>query len=263
MPIETADGAGALDVLSAYAGRFFKMFMRSAAASASAAANGSRLGGPAQSSLTGRVLFRSNERPQATLDAIIAGMGTDFYHIRSQPSVLSVLKMRMGRGAQMATTFKFKHYASDSTWMEAMHELQVKNTPNMPGVKMTEADVIDCGFRSGQRRKRYETTFTVIFPDVKDGMDHRIVGDVTPDQAYVAGTWHPQSHLTKLDMPLLITNAAAASSQASSNKAASKDKAAPAKEASGGVLGGIMRRMVGGGGGAKDAAGGEGDGDDM
>ena len=255
MPIETAEGASLLAVFSAYSGRFFKMFARSATSAASAAAKGQAFGGAARSALSGRVLFRSNERPQAALDSVIADLGADFFHIRSQPAVLSVLKMRMGRGVQMATTFTFKHYAADSTWLEAMHELQVKNTPPVPGIKMSEADVIDCGFRSGQRRQRFETTFTVIFPDVKDGTDKRLLGDITPEaNGFTAGEWHPQSHLTKLDMPLLITNKAGQGQSGGAAAAAgtTADKAAP-KEASGGIIGSIMRRVTG----SKAEAGGD------
>ena len=228
--------------------------MRRAGSAASAAASGSSLG-PARSTLTGRVLFRSNERPVASLDTIFNEMGADFFHIKSQPAVMAVLKSRMGRGVQMANTFVFKHLAADSTWLEAMHELQVKNTP--PNISMKEEDVIDCGFRSGQRRKRFETTFTVIFPDVKDGTDKRHGGDVLPEAGgYAAGSWHPQSGLTKLDMPLL-TNGGASSSGGSSKpgKPSTKPSGAAPKAASGGMLGGLLSRATGSATGSKGAEG--------
>ena len=242
MPVDGDAGKA----FTTYAGRFFKMFLPKAA-NAFAAAASKTSGGKAHSALSGRVLFRFNERPQAALDSVIADVGADFFHIRSQPAVLAVLKMRMGRGVQMATTFTFKHYAADSTWLEAMHELQINNTPPVTGIKMTEADVIDCGFRSGQRRPRFETTFTAVFPDVKDSTDKRFLGDITPEtSAFLAGTWHPQSHLNSLGMPLLDTNKAGQSGGAAAPATAptAADPAAP-KEAAGGIVGGILRRITG------------------
>ena len=250
MPIDKAgENPFSLAVISVYASRFFKMFVRSAGATATSARRGERIGGPVQSSLSGRVLFRSNEKPLAALDRVIADMGRDFYHTRSQPAVMAVLKQRMGRGIQMAATFTFKHYAGDSTWFEAMHELQVDNVPHVGGLKMSEADVIDCGFRSGQRRRRYETVFTVIFPDVKDGADRRQGGgDVSPDAGgYSAGAWHPQSHLTKLDMPLLITSGGGGGGgplgRGSRKKKNSTEKSS---EEPPGWIGGMLRRLAGG-----------------
>jgi len=100
-------------LVSIYASRFFKMFSRSAGAAAGSALRGQRFGATHMSSLSGRVLFRSNEKPVVPLDSVIADMGSEFFHIRSQPAVMAVLKQRMGRGIQMAVTFTFKHYAGD------------------------------------------------------------------------------------------------------------------------------------------------------
>jgi hypothetical protein len=258
MPVKK-DG-GALTMISAYVSRFYKMFVRSAGATAGSALRGQRSGAANMSSLSGRVLYRSNERPMASLDGVIADMGRDFHHTRSQPAVMAVLKQRMGRGIQMAATFTFKHYAGDSTWLEAMHTLQVDNLPkNKPGIEMEEEDVIDCGFRSGERRKRYETVFTVIFPDVKDGADRRQGGaDVSPDAAgYLAGAWHPQSHLVKLDMPLLIMNGGGGGGAKGSKKGGkksgrkSKGDSSDEPKAAGGIVG-MLRRLAGGGKGGAD-----------
>ena len=232
------------------------MFVRPAGAAVASAARSHRGG---VSSLSGRVLFRSNEKPKASLDVVVSEMGRDFFHVRTQPAVMAVLKQRMGRGIQMATTFTFKHFAGDSTWLDAMHELQVDNLP--PGFKMEEADVIDCGFRSGERRKLYETVFTVIFPDVKDGMDMRQGGaDVLPDAGgYAAGAWHPQSHLTKFDMPMFITNGAGGGGGGAGSQGKKGGKKAGRKgkgntdeaKASGGIVN-LLLRLIGGGKGGSD-----------
>jgi hypothetical protein len=263
MPIETAENAGVMAVWGAYAGRLFKMFSRSAGSAARATLTAAA-GGAAGSSLTGRVLFRSNERPTATLDAIINELGDEFYHVRTQPAVLNILRMRMGRGIQISSIFRFKHYSADSCWMEAMHELQVHNTPaNIP---MAEADVIDCGYRTGERRKRHETTFTVIFPDVKDGIDKRQGGgDVVADapEGFKAGAWHPLSTISKLDMPTMHTSGPSAGSGDSAkakggSKGAKHDASeAPSKKDGGGGIIGILRRATGMAGGKAEAEAGD------
>ena len=262
MPIETADNAGLMAGWVIWANRLFKSFSRTAGSAASMA-RAAAAGGAAKSSLTGRVLFRSNERPTATLDAIINELGDEFYHVRTQPAVLNILRMRMGRGIQMSTVFTFKHLAADSCWLEAMHDLQVRNTDDIP---MAEADVIDCGYRTGERRKRHETTFTVIFPDVKDGIDKRQGGgDVVADapEGFKAGAWHPLSTISKLDMPTMHTSGPSAGSGDSAkakggSKGAKHDASeAPSKKDGGGGIIGILRRATGMAGGKAEAEAGD------
>lgn len=125
MPIKK-DGS-TFAIVSAYTSRLFKMFSRSSAAAAASALRGQRFGITPMSSLSGRVLFRSNEKPVAPLDSVIADMGTEFFHIRSQPAVMAVLNQRMGRGIQMAVTFTFKHYTGDCAL-----SAELRQPPNNP-----------------------------------------------------------------------------------------------------------------------------------
>ena len=116
-----------------------------------------------------------------------------------------------------------------------------------------------------------QTVFTIIFPDVKDGTDKRQGGaDITADATgYVAGAWHPQSHLTKLDMPLLITSGGGngGGSGAKGKKGGKKsrkskgDGGGDEAKPSGGIVG-MLRRLAGSGKGASDGSADEGEEDE-
>lgn len=207
MPLDVGAGASPTQQwLSSVFSLLFKKGVQAASAVEERAAVAGVADAP--SALSGRVLFRSNEKPPASLEDVLAGMGADFFHLREQPALLSMLKMHFGRGIQMATTFSFKHYASDTTWLDGMRQLQTRNCPPVNGVRMSTADVIDCGYRTGVPRKRYVTTFTVVFPDVKDG-GNRYAAGPPAREAFVPGKWHPLCTIEKLDMPLLAVAAAA------------------------------------------------------
>jgi hypothetical protein len=105
-----------------------KCFKIAAAAAASSAAK-SLSDQPHISPLSGKIVFRTNERPPTTIDDLLASLGPEVYHIRSQPAVMRYLNMRMSRGIMSSTYFTTKHLATDSTWMRGMEELQVRGGP--------------------------------------------------------------------------------------------------------------------------------------
>jgi len=247
MPIEAEDTFGIISEIFVRCIKFF--------AKTSQAKEDAKKIAPV-STLSGRVLFRSNERPPAAnLHSVITSMGSDFYHLKSQPSILKMLEVCLSRGIVMTEYFTLKHYAVDTTHMKAMHELQGNNvkregTMFIPGSKMAEADVIDCGYRYGVPRPRYETKFMVVFPDIKDGL----ALDPTP------GGWHPLSTTTTIRdcVPFAISDAerraaieaverramieaTAKAAESSSHSSGSKDSSSDGntKSSSGGVLSSI------------------------
>jgi hypothetical protein len=233
MPIEAEDAFG---IISEIFGRCVS-FLGKAASSEMSKAEAKK--NQTVSTLSGRVLFRSNERPPAaSVKSIISSMGQDFYHLKNQPSILKMLDVRLSRGNVMTEYFVMKHYAVDTTHMKAMHELQGNNvkkegTMFIPGAKMAEADVIDCGYRYGIPRDRYETKFMVVFPDIKDGQAN------DPNAgAYVSGGWHPLSTITGIrdSVPFAISDAerraaAAAKASESSSHSSSSTKESSSSEA--------------------------------
>ncbi len=247
MPIEAEDTFG---IISEVFGRCLSFLGKAAISSEQSRADAKN--NAAISTLSGRVLFRSNERPPtANLRAVISSMGPDFYHLKSQPSILKMLEVRLSRGNVMTEYFTFKHYAVDTTHMKAMHELQGNNvkkegTMFIPGSKMAEADVIDCGYRYGIPRPRFETKFMVVFPDIKDGLA------MDPNAGtYTPGGWHPLSTTTTIRdcVPFAISDAerratieaSAKVGDSSSHSSGSKDSSADgnSKSSSGGV-GGVL-----------------------
>jgi hypothetical protein len=224
MPIEAEDTFGIIGELFGRCVKFLAKYAISEQAKAEAKNN------VTISTLTGRVLFKSNERPTAAnLHSVLSLMGPDFYHLKSQPSIIKMLDVCLSRGIVMTEYFTMKHYAVDTTHMKAMHELQGNNVKKegsmcIPGSKMAEADVIDCGYRYGIPRPRFETKFMVVFPDR--------IADPATDMS-LPGGWHPLSTTTTIrdSVPFAISDAerraaieaAAKAAESSSHSSDSKD----------------------------------------
>jgi hypothetical protein len=262
LPLEESAGDGIITRLVIRLVRCFTIMRRTTAQATALVIEGPQV----QSPLSGKVVFRSNERPVATLDELLAAMGPSVYHLRTQPLVLSHLSMRMSRGIMMGEYFSVKHYGGDSTWLSGMKVLQEANCPPVNGVKMKAEDFIDCGFRNGDWRKRYQTRFMIVYPDVKDGRDARVGGDVVLDgpAQYAPGAWHPLTSANSLEdvIPLAIVRGAAvaerlamakikgsagATSPAAASASAGASASASSEEPAKGMMG-KLGKLVGFGG---------------